>query len=587
MRFPSFLRVTRSPRPRRFRPAVEGLEDRSLMSTVFVTPVDQPLDATHFHSLAAAIPSAGVNGTVIVEPGSAPDLGTVTVNQDGLTIAGDAGFAPGSLTQYDLTVSAPGVTLNNLNLGTVTLAATANNVTVARSQLGSLTETGAATGIGHNAISYSLITGSVDLQGNSGGQSTADVVDHNRFAGIAPVMLKLTNSNNSTVKDNSFVGSASSQAAIQVRSNSDGVLIEHNRVELTGAGQPFGIVLINTGGAAGNLLSARVLNNVLHAGAGGIGLYMNLFGTGAGFIAQVEGNDVTGNKTGIDVNGLPGTPTGAGNIDLGGGSNSLGVSKGGNNFHGYTGQPGIYAMYLHNTDPGISVQAHQNIFDAGVSPNLVVKDAGNGGGSGSISANNPLDQNHAFVQSLFTKLLGRAGTTAELDSWVAMLPSKGRRFVARSIQMSTESLSRVVNGLYVTHLARSATPAETTKWVNQLKLGASVAGVQASILGSAEFLTRITSDYVQAVFQQVLHRVATPAEVAKWNGLLPTLTRKGVAASIINSKEHRLQVVAGYYADLLHRPPTPTEAPAFANMPGSFLALQLNLLSGTEFYEHG
>ena len=65
------------------------------------------------------------------------------------------------------------------------------------------------------------------------------------------------------------------------------------------------------------------------------------------------------------------------------------------------------------------------------------------------------------------------------------------------------------------------------------------------------------------------------------------LTRKGVAASIINSKEHRLQVVAGCYADLLHRPPTPTEATAFANMPGSFLALQLNLLSGTEFYEHG
>jgi hypothetical protein len=217
----------------------------------------------------------------------------------------------------------------------------------------------------------------------------------------------------------------------------------------------------------------------------------------------------------------------------------------------------------------------------------VIRDGANGGGSGSVSATNSLDPDHAFVQNLFTKLLGRAGSTAELDQWVALLPTKGRRGVARAIRFSSESLSRILDGFYSTHLSRAATPAEIAKWVKQIQLGVSIAAVQASILGSAEFLTRINSDYVQAVFQQVLHRTATATEVAKWNGLQPTLGRKGVAAAIINSKEHRLQMVASYYADLLHRPPTPTEASALSATPGTFLALQVTLLSGTEFYEHG
>src|SRR6476660_239483 len=106
MRFPWSSRAIRSPRPRRFRPAVQGLEDRSLMSTVWVTPIDTPVDPTHYHSLVAAMPAAGTSGTVIVEPGASPDFGTVNVNLDSLTIAGDAGFAPGALPRYDVNVTA-------------------------------------------------------------------------------------------------------------------------------------------------------------------------------------------------------------------------------------------------------------------------------------------------------------------------------------------------------------------------------------------------------------------------------------------------------------------------------------------------
>jgi len=591
MRFLRFFRENQSPRltrrTTRFRPMVEGLEDRSLMATVFVTPIDRPIDATHRHSLVDAMPFAGANGTVVIEPGATPDVGAVIVSLNGLTITGDAGFAPAGLPQYDLTVTAPFVSLTNLNLGTVTLAAISHHVTVSRSQLGSLTETGGTTGVGNNLITHNLITGAVDLQGNSGAlQSTGDVVAYNRFASSGPVILKLANSNNSTVKENTVLGSANSQVGIQVRSNSDGVVITNNRVQLTGAGQPFAVVLMNTGGAAGNILGARVLNNDLDAGPTGTGLLMNIFGSGAAFTAQVEGNDFTGNKVGIDIFGVAG-PTGAGNIDLGGGSTPFGISKGANNLRGFTGLSDNFAIYLHNTDAGITVPAHQNTFNANSSPDLVIRDAKNGNGSGTVSATNSLDANHAFVQNLHTRLLGRAATTLELNLWVGVLQTKGRRYVARALQFSTEPLTRIVNNFYVTHLGRSATPAEITKWVSQLKLGTSITQVEASVLGSAEFLTRITSDYVQSVFRQVLGRTATPTEVMKWNGLLPTLGRKGVAAAIINSKEHRLQVVTSFYSELLHRQPTPEEAAALAATPGNYLALKVTVLSSTEFFEHG
>src|SRR5262249_12789479 len=159
-----------------------------------------------------------------------------------------------------------------------------------------------------------VITGAVDLQGNSGLlQQTSDLVEHNSFSSTSPIILKLTNSNGTTVQDNTFVGDASSQIGIMVRSNSDQVLITHNRVELTGNGAPIGVYLFNTGGAPGNILGARVLDNTLSTGGTGTGLYINIFGTGVGMTAQVEGNEFHGNKVGVDVNGVAGA-TGAGNV---------------------------------------------------------------------------------------------------------------------------------------------------------------------------------------------------------------------------------------------------------------------------------
>lgn len=595
MKLPWLLRASRLPSRARRRPlhsAIEGLEDRSLMSTtVYVVPLVQTLDVTHRHTLMDAMSFAGPTGTVYIEPGAAPDAGTVNVTLDNLTIKGDPNVGWGSLPLYNLNVSGNGVFLSNMNLGNVTVANTATGLTVNRSQLGSLTELGAVSGAGHNTLSYDTITGAVDLQGNSGlFQVTSDLIVGNHFASSSATMLKLTNSNLSTIDNNTFVGDGSSQVGIQVRSNSDQVTIANNHVKLTGTGSPIAIVLINTGGAAGNILGARVLNNTVETSGNGVGLYANIFGTGAFFTAQVEGNEFQGNKVGIDINGITGSATGAGNIDVGGGSNAFGTSKGANNFRGYDGIAGHYAVHLHNTDAGITVEAQQNIFDVGANPALAIQDANNGGGTGIVNFGNALDGNHAFVQNLFTKLLGRAGDPAaagEIDQWVAKLPKLGRKGVTKAILYSDESLGRLVNQIYANFVGAEASPDVVANWVKLLKKGVSLSRVEASILSSPEFVGRLNTSFVQAVYLNVLHRPATALELSNGYKAISTRGLKGFAASITGGMERRLNFAGDLHKSLLHREPTALEATTLAGKSGNLLTLNLLVLSGDEFFNHG
>lgn len=569
---------------------VEGLEGRALMATVAVVPLSQPIDATHTHSLSAAMPLAGAGGIVIIEPGAIPEA-TVNVTLANLTIKGDPNVPGSILPRYDVNVNASGVVLTNLNLGSVTVAATANNLTLSKSQLISFTETGAVSGAGGNVLSQNLITGAVSLGGNSGAlQPTSDLLERNSFVSSAPIILQLTNSNGTTIRENTFVGDTTNQIGIQVRSNSDQVSILNNRIDLSGSNQLVAIALFSTGGAAGNIVGARVLDNILNTSGIGTGLYVNIFGNGSTTVAQVEGNDFHGNKVGVDVNGVTGSATGAGNIDLGGGSNSFGVSKGGNNFRGFDGAIGHFAIILHNTDANNTVSAQRNIFDIGANLALVVKDGGNGGGTGAISTTNALNADRSFVQNLYTRFLGRAGDPAngsELDSWVSVLGSKGRAAVVNGIVKSSESLGRIVGRFYINYLGRTADSAGLAGWVGAVQNGLSLEQVEAGFISSPEFLSHINTDFVQALYLNILNRTGSSAELASWNNALPQLGLKGVAASFTTSSEHRSRVILTDFTNFLHRTPSAAEIANLAAFPGDLLAIDMALLGSQEFYDHG
>jgi hypothetical protein len=578
-------------RPLRLQSTIEGLEDRSLMSaTVYVVPMVQATDITHRHSVTDAMTFAGLGGTVIIEPGATPDLGGVNVTMSDMTIQGDPNVGWGNLPHYDLAVTANNTTLINMNLGDVTIISTANHLTIDRSEIGSFTEHGAVSGAGSNTLTHNVINGAVDLQGNSGlFQTTGDVIAFNHFVSKAPVMLELTNSTSTSIHDNTFVGDTSGQVGIEVRSNSDLVTIANNSITLTGALPPLAIYLINTGGAAGNILGAKVLNNELSTGGVGDGLYMNIFGTGAGFAAQVEGNDFHGNKVGIDVNGVPGA-TGAGNIDVGGGSNGFGTSKGSNNFRGFDGVGGHYAIALHNSDAGTSVQAKSNIFDTGINANKVVKDSFNGGGTGAVFVTPVLDPNHAFVQNLYLTLLGKAGDLTpggEIDQWVAKLPKLGRKGVAKAIMNSDAALGRVVDKVFSDYLGRNATATEMTTWVGLLKKGLTLSRFESKILSLPEYMSRINTDYVQSLYLNVLHRPATATELAKGYAQLPSLGLRGFADTITGGKLHRIDFATNLYRDLLHREPVGMEVTTLTTKSSNLFALELLVLSSDEYYAHG
>jgi hypothetical protein len=594
--FSRFRRPSRSSRSRPSgrvrsrRPGIEALEERALMSAnVLVVPISTPTDATHYHSLTAAITAAGSGGSVTIEPGTSVDAGTVNVTPSNLVIQGDPNVPGSVLPRYDLNISGSQVNLYNLNLGSVTVAAPANHVSVRRSELVNFTETGASSGAGQNVLSQDIITGAVDLQGNSGlFQPTNDVIDHNSFMSSAPIIVKLTNSNGTMVHDNTFNGDGVSAIGIEVRSNSDLVLIANNRVTLTGSGAPIALYLTNTGGA-GNILGAQVLNNTLDAGSSGTGLYANVFATGVGFGAKIEGNDFRGNLVGVTINGVAGA-TGAGNIDLGGGSSGFGVSKGGNDFHGFTGQNGNFAIRLFNTDAGISVQAKNNIFNNGVNPNTLVADSFNGGGTGSVFVTPALDADHAFVQSLYHHLLGRTGDPTaggEIDGWVAMLPALGRAGVAHAILYSTESLDRIVSDFYIRFLGRADDGKEELGYVTALQNGATLEQVQATFIASPEYQGHINTDYVQSLYINLIGRTGSLAEVSSVNAVLPQFGLAGLATAFADSAENRMNTVTAYIHDLLHRPPQPGEVSTLAAQPGDLLALEAGLLGGTEFYARG
>jgi hypothetical protein len=376
-----------------------------------------------------------------------------------------------------------------------------------------------------------------------------------------------------------------------VLDNSGEVRIFNNQIDLTGTGTTEAIYVENKG--AVNFASVTVRDNDLHAGANGTGLYLNSFKGGSNFQIVAQGNDFHGNHVGVAING-PGLGSDAGEIDLGGGSTmQLGTSLGGNNFRGFDGLNGHFAIHLFDTDATATVSAQHNIFDNGVNPHATVADKTINGGTGIVDVSAALDANHAFVQTLYHDLLGRTGSSAELDGWVSELPGLGHAGVVHDIlygdAIHHEALDRLVGGYYQRFLGRADNGSEELGWINALQGGAmTLEQVQAGFVASAEYQSHINTDFVQSLYMNVLHRSASTTELAGWNNALPQLGLGGVVAGFTNSFENRVDTATQYYQDLLHRAPQPGEASSLATgVQGDLLALETAVMSGPEYNANG
>jgi hypothetical protein len=95
--------------------------------------------------------------------------------------------------------------------------------------------------------------------------------------------------------------------------------------------------------------------------------------------------------------------------------------------------------------------------------------------------------NQGFVMGLYSQVLGRSPSTAELGAWVSALNGGEPRFaVAVSFLTSTEYRDGLVAADYSACLGRPADSAGQGGWVNALQSGATDQAVLAGILGSME-----------------------------------------------------------------------------------------------------
>jgi hypothetical protein len=202
-----------------------------------------------------------------------------------------------------------------------------------------------------------------------------------------------------------------------------------------------------------------------------------------------------------------------------------------------------------------------------------------------------------FVQDLYNDFLGRNGAPSEWNGWVSVLPILGPAGLAYDIIHSPEALTHAVDGFYVKFLGRQAVGGEEAGWVAALQNGATEEQVMAGILSSPEFAARANAligganadaNYIQALYQLLLHRTASTAEVNVWLGALPN-GRAAVALGFLGSAEYRGDVVTQLYGTLLDRPmaPAAAEVAAWVNFGLDLLAMEAAFASSPEYFLNG
>ncbi|WP_416423040.1 DUF4214 domain-containing protein [Pseudomonas sp. App30] len=164
--------------------------------------------------------------------------------------------------------------------------------------------------------------------------------------------------------------------------------------------------------------------------------------------------------------------------------------------------------------------------------------------------------NDAFVESLYTNLLGREADTAGEAKWLADLANGASRTdVINSIAGSAEGQAAsassanadYVEALYSSVLGRTADATGLQSWVAQLEAGADRATIADGIAGSAEASAKATSDFLDNLYESALGRDVDALGKAAWTSALEHgATQAEVAIAVVGSDEgvaHNTSVV--------------------------------------------
>jgi hypothetical protein len=386
--------------------------------------------------------------------------------------------------------------------------------------------------------------------------------------------LDLSLENTTLVQGNQFSGNQGAGFEDILAFGSTGTTIRNNTLVVNTTVEAIEIA------TDGSNASANIATNGIDTEGNGIGL-LTVQDGGGSLSVSVSGNDFVRNLTGISINGDDtSSSTAFGTVDLGGGS--LG-SLGGNDFHGFTGNSGGFAIQENNagTSNSDTILAQQNVFSVS-DPNTVV-DAPDA----TVDVSNPQLTAVGFVQTVYTNYLHRAGSVPEVTQWAPLLGPIGQTGVVASIRKTTEAENVLVAGLYQQLLGRAEVGNEGAGWVTMFQQGATEEQVASLFLSSPEFARRANTlsgvntnssndNYVQALYQVVLGRSASVGDVDSWLPSVVGSGRQAVALAFLKSPEFRGDLVNAMYftaptirgtvplaallPDLLHRSVAPSAA---------------------------
>jgi hypothetical protein len=168
--------------------------------------------------------------------------------------------------------------------------------------------------------------------------------------------------------------------------------------------------------------------------------------------------------------------------------------------------------------------------------------------------------NENYIAQVYLDLLGRPVDPSGLQSWSNHLAAgDSRNQVLLWIMGSLEYRTLRVEQLYQQYLNRPADPVGLRNDLLALAAGTTIDQIKAGVLGSDEYLTTRAAgtftDYVSALYLDVLGRLGTPGEIQTWiQGTPMDLSRTTLASIFIGSAEANQLLMQNFYQTYLHRP---------------------------------
>jgi hypothetical protein len=162
--------------------------------------------------------------------------------------------------------------------------------------------------------------------------------------------------------------------------------------------------------------------------------------------------------------------------------------------------------------------------------------------------------------------------------------------VAAAIVNSPEHSRKLVTTDYTTFLHRLPDTVGLDSWVSALQSGLPSERMDAAFAASPEYIASkggIGSGWIQALYQDLLHRIADSAGLTFWTTAATGLPPLSIALAFAIGTERNEELITGAYLTILSRPP---EASALAYWQTQFQAgLTLNgldsqLIGSDEFY---